>query len=103
MKLLKLCASCPGVHVMTMYLNKSKVYTTLQDEKHLLYNYTVNILIDRILTKKLVPIHQPIEFIASRRETSKILNNNFVSYLKNKTKEHIVNMKFFIKTPQQEK
>ena len=40
--------------IMSIYLNKSKVYTHLQEEKHVLYNYVTNILLDRIMKKKLV-------------------------------------------------
>ena len=36
---------------MSIYLNKKKVFTKLHDEKHVLYNYVTNILIDRVYTK----------------------------------------------------
>ena len=62
---------------MTIYLNKLKVYTRLQDEKQILYNYVTNILLDRIITKKLVDKTKRIHLIASRRETNKFLNENF--------------------------
>ena len=38
--------------VMIICLNKSKVYTKLQNEKHVLYNFVTNILLDRIFSKK---------------------------------------------------
>jgi hypothetical protein len=60
----------------------------LQDEKHLLYNYVVNILLDRVYTKKLIPINEKIKVIASRRETNRFLNENFKSYLKNQVKNN---------------
>jgi FAD synthase len=65
---------------MCIYLNKKKVYTKLQDEKHVLYNYVTNILLDRIFTKKLLK-GKDFKFIASRRETNKFLNENFKEYL----------------------
>ena len=37
--------------IMTIYLNKEKVYTKLNDEKQVLYNYVTNILLDRIYSK----------------------------------------------------
>lgn len=40
--------------IMTILLNKKRVYTKLQDEKPVLYNYVTNILLDRIFTKKLI-------------------------------------------------
>lgn len=62
--------------------------TRLQDEKTVLYNYVTNILLDRIFTRKLVPLDEPLHLIASRRETNKFLNENFESYLKQQTREN---------------
>lgn len=70
-----------NISIIIIFLNKKKVYTRLQDEKHVLYNYVANILLDRIYTKKLIPLHGPIQLIASQRETNKFLNNNFKQYL----------------------
>ena len=69
------------ISIITIILNKKKVYTRLQDEKHVLYNYVTNILLDRIFTKKLIPLNSPIQLIASQRETNKFLNINFKQYL----------------------
>jgi len=88
---------------MSIFLNKSKVYTKLQNEKHILYNYVTNILIDRIITKKLLPQSAPISFIASRRETNKILNQQFEEYLHNQMVAHPYDITVSIKTPSQEK
>ena len=38
--------------IMTILLNKKKVYTRLQDEKAVLYNYVTNILLDQYFPKK---------------------------------------------------
>jgi hypothetical protein len=90
--------------IMTIYLNKKKVYTRLQNEKVVLYNYVANILLDRIYSKKIIPLNQKIEFVASRKETNKFLNENFKNYLnvqvKNKHKS-IIDIK--IKSPAEEK
>lgn len=40
------------IKVMTIYLNKQKVYTRLHEEVDVLYNYVTNLLLDRICTKK---------------------------------------------------
>lgn len=72
--------------IMTIYLNKNKVYTKLRDEKSVLYNYVTNILLDRVYTKKVIPVIDKIELIASRRETNKFLNENFKSYLNTQIK-----------------
>ena len=93
--------------VMTIYLDKRKVYTRLQDEKQVLYNYITNILLDRIYSKKIIRIKDTrdiIEIIASRRETNKFLNQNFKNYLNRQAKNyHKIDVRIFIKTPFQEK
>jgi len=89
---------------MAIYLNKKKVYTKLQDEKHVLYNYVTNILIDRVYSKKLVPLNEKINLVASRRETNKFLNHNFKHYLENQVAEnHKLSIEVNIKTPSEEK
>ncbi len=90
--------------IMTIYLNKKRVYTKLQNEKQVLYNYVANILLDRIYTKKLLPLSKNLLLIASKRETNKFLNQNFKNYLNNQiTNRHKVNVKVVIKTPHEEK
>lgn len=90
--------------IMVIYLNKNKVFTKLQDEKQVLYNYVTNILLDRIYTRKIVPIDKKIKLIASRRETNKFLNDNFKSYLNRQIKnKHNGEIKISIKTPHEEK
>ncbi|MDR0800461.1 MAG: DUF3800 domain-containing protein [Endomicrobium sp.] len=69
------------VSVMSIFLNKQKVFPHLRGEKTVLYNYVTNILLDRIINKKLLPLNDTVNFIASRRETNKFLNENFKSYL----------------------
>ena len=92
------------VSILAVYLNKQKVYTKLQDEKQVLYNYVTNILLDRIMTRKLVPTDKRIELIASRRDTNKFLNENFKSYLKDQVSQnHKLDLHVSIKTPHEEK
>lgn len=91
-------------NVMTIYLYKKKVYTKLQNEKAVLYNYVTNILLDRICSKRLINKDNRIVFIASRRETSKFLNLNFINYLKNQSlNNHKLDIEIKIKTPFEEK
>ncbi len=93
-----------NIKIMTVYLNKSKVYTKLRNEKDVLYNFVTNILLDRICTKKLIPIDEKIVLIASRKETNKFLNQNFKNYLCNQAKNnHKIDLKVEIKTPHEEK
>ncbi len=90
--------------IMAIYLNKSKVYTRLQDAKQVLYNFVTNILLDRIFTRKILPAKQNITLVASRRETNKFLNLNFQNYLNQQiNSRHGINIKVEIKTPQEEK
>lgn len=89
--------------IMTILLNKKKVYTKLQDEKPVLYNYVTNILLDRIFTKKLIK-SDDIKIIASRKETNKFLNQNFKAYLNSQlAKNHNLKVSISIKTPAEQK
>ncbi|MEK7160234.1 MAG: DUF3800 domain-containing protein [Patescibacteria group bacterium] len=91
------------VAIMTIFLNKSKVYTHLQDEKHVLYNYVTNILLDRIMTKHLDK-DKEIILIAAKRETNKFLNAGFKDYLENQLKnKHKALITIEIKMPSEEK
>jgi len=77
-----------SVFAMSICLNKRNVYTSLQDETHILYNYVTNVLLDRICKKKILPTNNKIYLIASQRETNKFLNSNFKLYLENQAKNH---------------
>ncbi len=92
------------VSVLCVYINKQQVFTELQNEKSDLYSHVTNILLDRILTKKLIPTNEEIHFVASRRETNRFLNKNFMNYLKQQTKNnHQLDIHITIKTPAEEK
>lgn len=67
--------------IIIIRLNKKRVYTNLQQQKTILYNYITNIILDRILTKQIIPLSASISFIASQRETNGILNSNFKNYI----------------------
>jgi len=90
--------------IMSIYLNKAKVYTNLKEEKHVLYNYVANILLDRIMSKKLISTKSQINLIAAKRETNKFLNENFKEYLKKQIQgKHALKIVVEIKTPTEEK
>lgn len=92
------------IAVISLYLNKKKVYTKLQATKHALYNYVTNIVLDRICTRKLIPKNEPIYLIASRRETNKFLNDNFKTYLRKQIENnHKIKIKIEIAAPHSEK
>lgn len=95
------CADC---HMLVIVLNKQKVYTRLQDEKAVLYNYVVNILLDRLFTRELISLEEKIFFVAARRETNQFLNQNFQRYLSSQVAtRHGLQMEITIATPAEEK
>ena len=92
------------ISIVSLYLNKKKVYTKLHDTKHALYNYVTNIVLDRICTKKLIPKNEPVYLIASRRETNKFLNENFKNYLRRQVEDnHKLKIEVEIAAPHAEK
>lgn len=102
----KLLSQLPehGCSIMAIYLNKANVYTHLQDEKHVLYNYVTNILLDRIMKKNFIDSTEQIVLVAERRETNKFINLNFSNYLENQIKQkHKLDLSVSIKTPSEEK
>ena len=94
--------SANDVRIISIILNKNKVYTKLQNKKQILYNYVTNILLDRIYTKDLIPTDETIHLIASRRETNKFFNENFKNYIAQSNRKKL-NVKVEIKTPGEEK
>ena len=92
------------VRILSIWLNKSKVYTKLQNEKQVLYNYVTNILLDRAYSGRLIPADKTITLMASKRETNKFLNENFKTYPENQVIErHRIQLQIQIKTPAEEK
>jgi hypothetical protein len=92
------------IKIISIILNKLKVYTQLKDEKQVLYNYVTNILLDRIFSKGIISGGKTINLIASKRETNKFFNQNFKNYLVQQTKKiHNTRLEIDIKTPYEEK
>lgn len=61
-------------------------------------------LLDRLCTKRIVPLSERITLTASRRETNKFLNQNFRSYLSSQLKRnHTLDLEVSIKSPHQDK
>ena len=91
-------------NIMVIYLEKEKILKKLNNEKDILYNMITKTLLDRILNKKLVNINETIQIIASRREISKFLNENFKKYLLEQIKKkHNISISVQVKTPAEEK
>lgn len=81
-KLLKYLA-CEDIKILCIVLNKERVHIDLQSQKNYLYNYTANILLDRLYRKKIIKTDEPIELYLDQKETNKFLKDNFEKYLRN--------------------
>ncbi len=80
-RMLKNLAELEDLKVLCVILNKKKVYTDLQNQKNYLYNYTANILLDRLHNKKLIKTDEPINLYIDKKDTNKFIRNNFQKYL----------------------
>src|SRR3990167_2506825 len=69
------------ISVVTTVLNKSKVYVDLQNQKNYLYNFTANIILDRLMNTKLIDKNRKISLVVDRKDTKKHLRDNFISYI----------------------
>jgi hypothetical protein len=70
--------------IFSIILHKKNVFPELHNQKCRLYNYITSILLDRIYRRRLLPKEFLIDFIASKRETNRLLNENFKWYLESK-------------------
>lgn len=68
---------------MCIVLNKEKVYVDLQNQKNYLYNYTANILLDRLHNQNIIKTDEPINLYIDQKDTNKFVRENFEAYLKN--------------------
>jgi len=82
-RMLKGLSEVPDLRVLCIILNKEKVYVELQNQKNYLYNYTANILLDRLHTKEILSAKDHIELYTDRKDTKKYLRENFTQYLTN--------------------
>jgi hypothetical protein len=102
-KLLQLVAQLPNINIISISLLKSKILLLSSSEKHQFYTDVVEFLLKVSLKKRHFPFHQPITFIASRRETNKTLNAEFKRYLETAMKNCNVEMEVLVKPPKEEK
>jgi len=104
LKLLNLLKEKTNISIMIIRLNKNNIWTDLKQEKNILYNHVVNILLNRVFSKKLIPINNKVVFVQSQRETNKLLNENFKEYISQQVKKnHGVELSVEIKRPSAEK
>ena len=82
-RLLHRLAVVNDLQILCIVLNKKKVYEDLQNQKNYLYNYTANILLNRLHHKSILSNQEKIRIIIDQRETNKFLKKNFEDYLTN--------------------
>ncbi|MDO8516170.1 MAG: DUF3800 domain-containing protein [bacterium] len=69
------------IEIVTTILNKEKVYVDLRNQKNYLYNFTANIILDRLIKKKFIAGDKHISLVVDRKDTKKRLKENFISYI----------------------
>lgn len=80
---LRLLLEVDDLQIYCIILNKKKVYIDLRNQKNYLYNYTANILLDRIHSKGIIKNNNKALIYIDQRETNKFLKKNFENYLSN--------------------
>lgn len=80
--LLEKLSNIDDLKILCVILNKKKVYVDLQNQKNYLYNYTANILLDRLHKKKIINTDEIIELFIDQKDTRKFIKDNFEKYLK---------------------
>lgn len=102
-KLLKMLNE-KDIDIKSIYLDKSKVFIPFHDEKHILYNYITNILLNEIYSNNNLTNSDTFEVVASQRETNRFLNDSFCKYIQKQAFDnHKIKVKVSIRTPHQEK
>lgn len=80
MRMLRKLNEVDDLKILCIVLNKQKVYVDLQNQKNYLYNYTANILLDRLHQKGFLQ-NGNVELYVDRKDTKKSLTENFTNYL----------------------
>jgi hypothetical protein len=96
-RMLKKLAELEDLKVLCIILNKKKVYIDLQNQKNYLYNYTANILLDRLHNKNIIKIDEPINLYIDKKDTNKFIRENFEKYLKDNLMKRVNNRKIDIR------
>ena len=102
-RILHALAGVQDLKVLCVILNKKKVYIDLQNQKNYLYNYTANILIDRLVNKNILKSNDKIKIFIDQRETNKFLKENFENYLRNNLTKFSDNFEIKVKPSYTEK
>lgn len=80
-RLLKQLSELDDIKILSIILNKKKVYIDLQNQKNYLYNYTANLLLDRLHNKEIVKKHEVVKLFIDQKDTNKFIKENFERYL----------------------
>src|SRR3989344_8977427 len=72
-RMLRMLAEVEDLKIMTIILNKEKVHIDLQNQKNYLYNFTANIILDRLIHKNILDGENGISLIVDRKDTKKNL------------------------------
>ena len=86
-RVLKSISELDDICVVTTILNKKKVYVDLQSQKNYLYNFTANIILDRLINKNIIKDGENISLVVDKKDTKKNLKDNFISYITTAMKE----------------
>ena len=91
-KVIKRCldlTSRRDIFVVSIIADKTKIPFDLKNNIHYLYNFLVWELLSVCQKRNLIPSWEKITFIASRRETNKNLNKNFITTLQHYHSEQV--------------
>jgi len=86
-RMLKALNEIKDLKILCTILNKEKVYIDLQNQKNYLYNYTANVLLERLHKSGIVKDKEPLHLYIDRKDTKKTLRENFIGYLTNSMKK----------------
>ena len=90
-----------NIKIASHIIDKSKIPYKLLLDKHNFYNEIVKILLWQCEIRWFFSNNTNVHFIASRRETNKILNQKFVKTV-NEWHSNLINIDIFIKSPKEE-
>ncbi len=80
-RMLKNISEINDLKILSIILNKQKVHIDLQNQKNYLYNYTANLLLERLHKSGAIKDKEPLHLYIDSRDTKKVLKENFINYL----------------------
>lgn len=80
-RILRGLAEVDDLAILTLVLNKKKVFVDFKNQKAYLYNFLANTLLSFLKEKKYLSEESVFEICIDQRETKKFLRENFINYL----------------------